>query len=101
MPHESPYEEHWLSAFIDLFSLCRASADEQVTLLVETLSRPVNITLAGGALKQMGVPFDTVLVASKPATCRPVIRSTGASNALTGEAEALQKLHRKGEEILL
>ena len=88
----SPYEDHWLSAFVELFGLCRASADEQVTLLVETLSRPINVTLAGDALQQMGVPFDTVMVASKPATCQPVIRSTGASNALTGEVDALRKL---------
>lgn len=89
---QNAYEDHWLQAFIELFSLCKASADEQITLLVESLSRPVNVGLAKDALAKLGLPFDVISVASKPASCKPVIRSTGASNALTGEASALNRL---------
>ena len=86
-------EPHWQAAFVELFSMCRAQQDEQVTILTESLSRPVNVALAEAALAEMNVPATRLTVASKPPSLGiPVIRSTGASTALTGESAALAQL---------
>ena len=89
---EVPVEPHWQDAFIELFGLCRASADEEVVILAESQSRQLNLHLAQTALAAMAVPASTVTVASKPAASGPVIRSTGASTALTGEDAVLARL---------
>jgi len=96
---EMPVEPHWQDAFADLFARCRASADEDVVILAETQSRRINIHLAQAALAAMAVPAVTITVPSKPAAPGPVIRSTGASNALTGEDDVVARL-RKADLVI-
>ena len=86
------FEDNWLDAFVELFSLCRANPDETITLVTETQSRQVNVTLARRALDSMNLAYQTITVASKHSTSGPIIRSTGASTALTGENAAVQSL---------
>ena len=93
-PHPA-FEPHWKDAFIRLFELCKAHDGETVTILTESLSRQVNVMLAAAALAEMKVPAAILNVQSKPpAPGMPVIRSTGASNALSGESEALAQLQK-------
>ena len=87
-----PVEPHWQDAFAELFGLCRATADEEIVILAESQSRQLNLHLAQSALAAMAVPAKTITVPSKPAMAGPVVRSTGASNALTGEDTVLAKL---------
>ena len=82
---ELAVEPYWQDSFVQLFELCRASADEGVVILAESQTRQINLHLAQAALAAMAVPATTVTVPGKPAAAGPVIRSTGASNALTGE----------------
>lgn len=87
-----PVEPHWQDAFAELFGLCRATADEEIVILAESQSRQLNLHLAQSALAAMAVPAKTITVPSKPVMAGPVVRSTGASNALTGEDTVLAKL---------
>jgi len=89
---DAPIQKHWLDAFVTLFGLCKASAREKVVILGESQSRAVNLNLAKMAMAQLGVPFELVIVDTKPPQSLPIIRSTGASNALSNESEALARL---------
>ena len=74
---------------------CKAHGGETVTILTETLSRKVNVALASAALAEMKVPAAILNVPSKPPVPgMPVIRSTGASNALSGESAAVAQLQK-------
>ena len=87
-----PIQKHWLETFVKLFTLCKINPKETVAVLTETQSRPINIKIAQQALKQMKIPFKTVCVTSKQSKCSPIIRSTGATNALVGENLVTNKL---------
>ena len=86
-------EPHWQAAFARVFDLCAARSDETVTVLAETRSRQLNLTLATAALAELRLAHDVVTVPSKPASAGPIVRSTGASMALTGESDAVARLH--------
>ena len=88
----TPYDDAWREPFVELFSLCGAGADETISLLTETRSRRVNIDLAVDALRAMRLPHQIVNVPGTPPTAGPIIRSTGASTALTGEDDAVRRL---------
>ena len=72
----------WCAAFKRVFELCRIQPNETVVVLSETGSRTINVELARLALTEMSLPFTDVTVASPPAPAGPIIRSTGASEAL-------------------
>ena len=85
-------EPHWQDAFARVFALCAARSGETVTALAETRSRQLNLTLATAALGELQLAHEIVTVPSKPASAGPIIRSTGASTALTGESDAVARL---------
>ena len=87
-------EPHWQAAFAGLFELCAARSSETITILAETRSRQLNLALARGALGDLQLAHDIVTVPSKAPSAGPIIRSTGASTALTGESDALARLCR-------
>jgi len=89
---DTPIQRHWLDAFISLFTLCKPASHESVVILSESHSRVVNVMLAELALGQMGVKFSSLRLDTKPASCAPIIRSTGATNVLTGEDAATASL---------
>ncbi|MCV6592051.1 MAG: peptidase M29 [Silicimonas sp.] len=94
MPSESEtiLLPHWVAAFVTVFDLCKIRASERVAILSETGSRPVLVTLAEAALAEMSVPFEHVTVPTPPPEPGPIIRSSGASLALTGQADAVAQL---------
>lgn len=89
---DTPLQRHWLDAFVSLFTLCKPGRDERVAIFSESHSRPVNVMLAELALGQMGVKFTSVRVDTKPTKSEPIIRSTGATNALNGETKIITQL---------
>ena len=89
---DTPIQRHWLDAFIQLFTLCKPTSKETIVIFSESHSRPVNVMLAELALGNMGLGFSHVRVDSKPFKSLPIIRSTGATNALGGEDAAIAAL---------
>ncbi len=85
-------EPAWIDAFEEVFSLCRIRPEEQVVILSESQSRPLTRHLAELALARMKVPFFKLEVPTPPSPAGPVMRSTGASLALTGQALAVRTL---------
>ena len=88
------FEPHWKDAFIRLFEMCKAHDGETVTI-------PDRKSVAAGecdacrrrAGRDEGSGGDPEC-AKQAAGLMPVIRSTGASNALSGESEALAQLQK-------
>lgn len=89
---DTPIQKQWLDAFVSLFSLCKATSDEQIIILTESHSRQINVMLAELALQQLSLPFDITRIETKPASCAPIVRSTGASNVLDGQPHIVETL---------
>jgi len=84
--------EKWLSSFVELFSLCDVRESSPVVILSESESRALNLALCEAALERIGAQWAHVRVPSKKqSSCIPV-RSTGASDALSGHALAVAML---------
>ncbi len=75
-------EAKWIDAFAHTFELCKIAPGDEVCILSETLSRPVNVHLAELALLRMKArPFHIVLPTPAQTVAAP-IRSTGATAAI-------------------
>ncbi len=85
-------ESVWIDAFAQVFQLCAMRPDERIVVLSETQSRPVNIQLAEIALGQLGLPHYRITVPTPRHPQGPVVRSSGASQALNGQAGAVEAL---------
>ena len=85
-------EWHWINRFSEQFDRCGIDPHETVILLSETRSRPELVETARLALGRAGVALSQ-LVMPTPPNAEPVpIRSTGASQALTGNRSAIAAL---------
>jgi len=85
-------EPHWLEAFRQVFARCRIGTEESVIILAERGSRDILIELAEIALSQLGHTFYRLVLPSPVQEAGPLIRSSGASTALTGQPGAVQAL---------
>ncbi len=85
-------EPQWLDAFQRVFELCKIQPGDAVALLTETQSRVLNVELARLALARLGVAACQIMVPTPRQTAPVPIRSTGASQALQGQAAALAAL---------
>lgn len=85
-------EARWLAAFQKVLELCALSASEQCVILSETQSRPLNVHLAELAAQSLGATVSHVVVPTPAQTAPVPVRSTGASQALRGQAAALEAL---------
>lgn len=85
-------DPHWIDAFERVFALCKVRDDEQVIILTETHSRAINVTLSELALARLGARYVQLRVPSPAPAAGPIIRSSGASRALTGQAAAVAAL---------
>ncbi|MEM8753562.1 MAG: peptidase M29 [Pseudomonadota bacterium] len=85
-------EPGWIDAFAEVFALCKIRSDEEVVLLAESQTRPLNLHLAELALARLGLSYFTIAVPTPAAAPGPVVRSSGASVALTGRAGAVNAL---------
>jgi 2,5-dihydroxypyridine 5,6-dioxygenase len=75
-------EAKWIDAFEQVLRLCRVNAGDEIAILSESQSRPLNVQLAELALFRLGArPFH--LIIPSPRQTAPVpVRSTGASQAI-------------------
>ena len=85
-------EPQWIDAFQRVFELCKVTTGDAVVLLAETQSRALNIELARLALARLGILACQVVVPTPRQTAGVPVRSTGASQSLTGQAAALAAL---------
>ncbi len=85
-------ESGWLDAFVQVFQLCAMRRDENIVVLTETQSRPVNVQLAELALGQLGLSHYRLTVPTPAHPEGPVVRSSGASQALNGQSAAVMAL---------
>ena len=85
-------EGKWIDAFQRVFALCKVQPGDDVAILSETQSRPLNVQLAELALQRLGVRAFHVVVASPPQVSPVPVRSTGASRALSGHKAAIASL---------
>jgi 2,5-dihydroxypyridine 5,6-dioxygenase len=77
-------EAKWIDLFAEVFARCKVSPGEACAVLSESQSRPLNVQLAELGLLRLGARVFH-LVAPTPRQTAPVpVRSTGASNVLTG-----------------
>jgi 2,5-dihydroxypyridine 5,6-dioxygenase len=85
-------EAKWIEAFRRIFELSEVKPGEEVAILSETQSRPLNVALSELALLLMGAkPFHIVMPTPRSAAPVPV-RSTGASEALQMNRTAIAAL---------
>ena len=82
----------WIDAFVQVFSLCRMSEDESIAILAESGSRKLNVQLAELALGRLGLAHFRITVPTPPPPDGPIVRSTGASQALHGQHGAVTAL---------
>ena len=85
-------DPHWIDAFEQVFALCKVRPEESVVLLTETHSRQINLTLSELALARLGAKYYQIRVPSVAPTGGPIIRSSGASRALGGQAGVVEAL---------
>lgn len=85
-------QSDWLDAFIEIFERCSILPTESVIILAESHSRPVLVTLAQQALEQLNAQHQTITVPTPKAESGPIIRSSGASLALTGQDKTVDQL---------
>jgi len=85
-------ENRWVQAFAQMFDLCKMSKQESIVILSESQSRKINVHVAELALAQLGLSHFTISVPTPQDSDGPIIRSTGASNALNGQEKAVAAL---------
>ncbi|MEL7464917.1 MAG: peptidase M29 [Pseudomonadota bacterium] len=85
-------EPGWIDAFEEVFTLCKMRPEETIAILSETQSRPLNLHLTELALARMGLTYFHMQVPTPRAPTGPIIRSSGASVALTGQTVAVKAL---------
>ena len=85
-------EPVWLDAFVRVFERCRISAEESVIVLAERGSRAVLIELTELALTSLGHCYYRLVLPSPIGVASPLVRSSGASTALTDQSGAVQAL---------
>jgi len=85
-------EPRWIQAFVQVFELCKMHKGESIVILSESQSRPLNANLCELALGQMGLSYFHIRVPTPADANGPIIRSSGASLALTGQTQAVAAL---------
>jgi 2,5-dihydroxypyridine 5,6-dioxygenase len=85
-------EGKWIDLFAEVFALCKVGRHDPCAVLSETQSRSLNVQLAELALHRLGArPFHVVVPTPRQTAPVPV-RSTGASDALSGAGPAVAAL---------
>lgn len=85
-------EAAWLDAFVNVLNRCAISSNESVVVLCEQQSRPVLVQLAEMALHRLNRSFYRLVLPTPPLVTGPLIRSSGASLALSGQSGAVDAL---------
>ena len=85
-------EARWIEAFKAVFELCGVAPGEDVVILSESQSRPLNVQLSEIALDMLGAKICHVVVPTQRQTAPVSLRSTGAATVLNGQTVALEAL---------
>jgi len=85
-------DSQWIVAFEQVFARCRISSTETVVVLAEQQSRHVLVQLAELALGRLGVHYYRLVVPTPGPIIGPLVRSSGATNALTDQNHATRAL---------
>lgn len=85
-------EEKWIATFVKAFENCKVETGEEIAILSETQSRPLNVHLAELALLRLGARPFHVIVPTPPQSAPVPVRSTGASDAVQGLAPVIAAL---------
>ena len=85
-------EAHWLHAFEEVFSRCAIKQDESVVVLAEQRSRVSLIQLTELALGRLNANFYRLVLPTPAHVTGPLIRSSGASDALDSQVAATSAL---------
>jgi 2,5-dihydroxypyridine 5,6-dioxygenase len=81
---QTAVHSHWLSAFVKTFTLCGVQPGDVCAVLCETTSRRINVELSQLALAQLGAKSFTIELTTPKQASPVAIRSTGASDAISG-----------------
>ena len=85
-------EPKWIDNFAQVFGLCGVQPGDACAILSETQSRPALVHLSELALARMGARWFHVTLPSARQTAPVPVRSTGASDAISGLAPVVQAL---------
>lgn len=92
MTHAEPLEASWLEAFIQVLDRCAIADSESVIILCEQQSRPALVQLAELALGHLKRSYYRLVLPTPEHIKGPLVRSSGASLALTNQAGAVNAL---------
>ena len=85
-------EASWLDSFVQVLDRCAISSAESVVVLTEHQSRSVLVELAELALSGLKRSYYRVVLPNAAHVDGPLVRSSGASLALTGQTAVVQSL---------
>ena len=85
-------EWNWVARYAEQFTACAVAPGHLAVVLSETRSRPVIVETARMALASLGAQVIDVVLPTPPNAGPVPIRSTGASQAIAGNAAALGAL---------
>ena len=85
-------EAKWIDTFQKVFEHCQVKPGDEVAILSETQSQPLNVHLSELALQRMGVRCFHVVMPTAPIHDSVPLRSTGASEALQGNTSVIKAL---------
>jgi 2,5-dihydroxypyridine 5,6-dioxygenase len=75
-------EGKWIDSFVRVFELCQICKGDEVAILSETQSRPVNVQLSELALLRLGARPFHIVIPTPPQSIKIPIRSTGATDSI-------------------
>jgi len=87
-------EGKWIAAFRRALALNGIGSGTSVAIVAESQSRPVLVELAGLALFDLGAAYWTALLPTPEQTAPVPVKSTGASNAISGKRPVVEALKR-------
>ena len=89
----------WINAFADVFSRCAIKRDEKLVIFSETSSSAQLIEIARQAFGQLSLSPTMIVVQTPSEPQGPIVKSSGASKALTGQAIAISAL--KSADVII
>lgn len=75
-------EGKWIDSFARVFELCKVRKGDEVAILSETQSRPVNVQLTELALLRLGARPFHIVIPTPSQSIKVPIRSTGATDSI-------------------
>jgi 2,5-dihydroxypyridine 5,6-dioxygenase len=87
-------EAKWIDTFGRAFRLSSVQPGDEVAILSETQSRPVNVHLAELALLQLGARPFHIIMPTPPHEAPVAVRSTGSSNAIQRSKAVVEALKK-------